>query len=77
MSTRARNHVTSRPIERELKRLQREVDLLRGGLISVLGEDREGAYRPEFVSELLHAAEEPTTEKFTNPAALRWALRAT
>lgn len=76
MSTRARARTTPQPIERELQRLRREVSLLRGGLISVLGEDPEGEYRPEFIVELLGAAEETPTYRFTNSQGFLRALRS-
>lgn len=52
-------------VKSELARLQNEVGALRATLISFLGEDREGAYRPEFVRDILEAARQKPTRTFT------------
>lgn len=62
-------------VTRELRRLRREVQILRGGLVSVIGEDPEGQYRPKFVARILEVAEEQPTKRFTSAAAFRTALR--
>lgn len=52
------------PLDKKIAVLEQEVALLRAGLISLLGEDAEGVYRPEFVRDLLRAAQEKATETF-------------
>lgn len=54
------------PLEQEVKKLRHEVQVLRGSLIGVVGEDPEGTYRPEFVKDILRAREEKPTETFTD-----------
>ena len=39
-----------------LKTIANEVSMLRSFLIGAAGQDREGAYRPEFVENLLHVS---------------------
>jgi len=48
----------------EIGSLKREVRTLRSLLISVIGKDEEGAYRPQFVRETLKAAREKPTHSF-------------
>ena len=45
--------------------LWRELRLMRSLFISVAGTDTEGRYNPNFVKELLAAANEPATKKFS------------
>lgn len=47
-----------------VQELQREVSILRSAIISIIGEDDEGAYRPEFVKEILDAATETPQYRF-------------
>jgi len=54
----------------ELGTLKREVRTLRSFLISVVGKDEEGAYRPQFVREVLRAAREQPTRSFENAHSL-------
>ena len=49
-----------------LTKLQQEVALLRSAVISLIGEDQEGTYRPEFVKKTLKAAQEPAIYQFKN-----------
>lgn len=67
--------MTTRVIEREVKKLRREVGILRAGLMSVVGEDSEGTYRPEFVEEILKASGETPSVSFKGTTAFRKALR--
>lgn len=48
----------------ELNGIRRDVRTLRSLLISLVGEDREGAYRPSFIRDLLTASAERPTRKF-------------
>lgn len=48
----------------ELNGIQRDVRTLRSLLISLVGEDREGVYRPAFIRDLLAASVERPTRKF-------------
>lgn len=45
-----------------------EVRLLRSSLFSIIGEDREGRYRPSFVRAILGASREKPTKTFTDVA---------
>lgn len=45
-------------IKDEISNLRDEVALLRSAIISFLGEDREGRYRPEFVKQVFKSAKE-------------------
>lgn len=53
----------------EIDQLKREVAILRSFVIGIVGTDPEGEYRPEFVEQVLKAAQEPMTEKFTDAAS--------
>lgn len=75
MPTAVKSVASGTAVARELRRLRREVQILRGGLVSVIGEDPEGQYRPEFVARILEAVEEQPTKRFTSAAAFRAALR--
>ena len=68
MATRARNgsRVSPRALERSVQSLRREVQILRGGLMSILGEDPEGDYHPKFVESVLRAARKQPTRVFRN-----------
>lgn len=48
-------------------RLEREIKILRSALISIVGKDKEGEYRPEFVRRIIKAAEERPSLTFVNP----------
>lgn len=50
----------------ELESLREEVTLLRSVIISILGEDREGKYRPNFVRTILKASKEKPNREFTD-----------
>jgi len=56
-------------LDRELKHMKRDVDILRSFAIGIVGKDPEGEYRPEFVREILRASKEKTPYKFTTPKA--------
>jgi hypothetical protein len=49
--------------------LAEQVGLLRSAVISVIGKDKEGEYRPEFIRKLLAASAETAEYKFTSPEA--------
>lgn len=53
----------------ELGALKREVRTLRSLMISVVGRDEEGAYRPQFAREILNAAREKPSRSFRNARA--------
>ena len=50
--------IISRNQKKEIRDLKQEVSLLRSFIISMIGEDEEGNYRPEFIKEILDAAKE-------------------
>ncbi|MDP3645590.1 MAG: hypothetical protein Q8R25_00685 [bacterium] len=47
--------------------LQQEVTLLRSAVISIVGKDPEGEYRPEFVESTFAAMREKATKRFESP----------
>ena len=47
--------------------LKQEVTLLRSAVISVVGRDTEGAYRPEFVQSTFAALRHIPTKRFESP----------
>lgn len=47
-----------------VQELKREIFRLRSAVISIVGEDEEGTYRPEFVKEMLRAAAETPEYRF-------------
>ncbi|MDO8622384.1 MAG: hypothetical protein Q7R80_04095 [bacterium] len=53
----------------EFNGIRRDVRTLRSLLISFVGEDREGAYRPTFVRETLSTSAERPTRRFHSAAA--------
>ena len=62
---RSASAVKSSPTQkRELRRIEQEVSLLRSFVISMIGEDNEGQYRPEFVKEMLKASQEKPQRLF-------------
>lgn len=54
----------------EIDTLKQEVRLLRSFVISMLGKDMEGEYRPEFIEELLKASSEDPTHHYTGAGSL-------
>lgn len=54
----------------ELRSIRREINVLRSLVVSLIGEDREGSYRPSFVKAILEAAGEKPIHKFISPTAL-------
>lgn len=57
---------TKEKINNEIKILKKEIELIRSAVISVLGRDKEGAYNPKFIKEILVAAKENPSHVFTN-----------
>jgi hypothetical protein len=55
--------------------LQNEVKLLRSFVISMVGKDEEGEYNPEFVKEILEAAQEQPTESFVDAQSFLQSLK--
>ena len=56
--------------KRELDAIRQEVRSLRSFVISVLGKDTEGEYRPELVEELLRASMEGPSYEYTGAGSL-------
>ncbi len=54
----------TRPHKTSLRQLTADVRLLRSLIISIVGEDPEGAYRPSFVRALRRAVSERPTRIF-------------
>lgn len=59
----------------KIKKLEREVTLLRSFFIGIAGEDKEGEYRPEFVREIMKSLSERPTRRFRSPEAFLAELR--
>lgn len=47
--------------------VKQEITLLRSAVISLIGRDTEGEYRPEFVRSTLVALSRKPTKHFTSP----------
>jgi len=62
------NHTTinTKKINTELTDLKQKVQILRSLLIGLLGQDKEGRYRPEFVKKILKAVGEKAEFSFKN-----------
>jgi hypothetical protein len=54
---------------REIRNLRKEVRILRSLVVSILAKDKEGKYRPNFVKNILSAAEETPTHRFGSAKA--------
>ena len=48
----------SKQLSMNVKRLQNDVGMLRSLLISFLGKDKEGSYKPKFVRDIFKAVKE-------------------
>ena len=70
-------HNSAVKIKDELANLRGEVVLLRSAIISLLGEDQEGQYRPEFVKKILKAATEKPKFAFNGSAEFLKQLKST
>jgi len=57
---------TLKKINKNIAKLQEEMELLRSSVIGAAGEDKEGSYRPEFVERVLKAASEDAPFSFEN-----------
>ena len=55
---------SSKKTKKELEALHNEIALLRSALTSVIGNDREGAYRQGFVQDILRAVHEIPHQQF-------------
>lgn len=47
-----------------IKNLKSEINLLRSFIISIIGEDKEGNYNPNFIAEMLQATNEKPANLF-------------
>ena len=57
-------------IKKEFNALKGEVRSLRSFIISMLGKDAEGEYRPELVEELIRASEEKPNYTYSGTGSL-------
>lgn len=57
---------TLEKLNRNISKLQEEIGTLRSFIIGVLGKDKEGKYRPDFVRKVFKAASEDTSFTFRN-----------
>ena len=54
--------------------LKEEVTLLRSAVAGMIGKDREGMYRPEFVAEVFASLKRKPTDRFSTPEAFMKAV---
>lgn len=62
--------------EKQIEKLSQDVQLIKSLLISVVGKDTEGVYRPEFVREILSASKERPTQRFKNASSFLQELQS-
>jgi hypothetical protein len=55
---------TKENLEKKVEKLAEEVAFLKSAVISMIGVDDEGEYRPEFVEEILRLAKKEPTHEF-------------
>lgn len=58
--------INTKRINTELAELKQKVQILRSLFIGLLGQDKEGKYRPEFVKKILRAVGEKAEFSFKN-----------
>ncbi|PIR97185.1 MAG: hypothetical protein COT91_02730 [Candidatus Doudnabacteria bacterium CG10_big_fil_rev_8_21_14_0_10_41_10] len=61
---------TKADIQNDIHNLRKEVSLMRSLLISLIGRDQEGSYKPSFVKAVLKSAQEKSNFKFSNSRSL-------
>lgn len=61
--------LSTRVLPKEVQELKHEVHSLRSLLISWIGKDEEGEYRPAFVERMIAAAHDASTHEFKNAAS--------
>lgn len=54
--------------------LKEEVTLLRSAVAGMIGKDREGMYRPEFVAEVFASLKRKPTDRFSTSEAFMKAV---
>lgn len=54
----------------EFNQLRQEVSALRSFVISMVGKDKEGNYRPAAVREIIEASLEPATHRYSGKGSL-------
>ncbi len=62
--------IDRQPTMKDVRELKREVRSLRSFIISMVGEDKEGNYRPEFIKEILTSTEEKPAYRYTGTGSL-------
>ena len=62
------NHatITTKKLNNELANLKQKLEIISSLLIGLVGRDKEGEYRPEFVRNILKAVGEKTHFSFKN-----------
>lgn len=63
-------------LNRNISELQKEIGTLRSFVIGVLGRDKEGTYRPDFVRKVLKTASEKGSFAFRNREAFLKKVRS-
>jgi hypothetical protein len=61
-----RTTITAKKLNNELTNLKQKVQIMRSLLIGLVGQDKEGEYRPEFVRKILKAVGEKADFSFRN-----------
>lgn len=67
--------ITANKLNTKIDKLEQEIRILRSFLISIVGEDRDGKYRSEFVKEILKAAKKKPNYIFSGGDSFLAALK--
>ena len=62
-------------IENQIHSMKQQINSLRSAVISIIGKDKEGKYRPEFVKKTLQASREEASFVFRNSEQLLRQMR--
>jgi len=63
------SHITLEKLNTNVSHLQKEIELFRSFIIGLIGKEKEGEYKPEFVEKVLKASREKATYSFKDKKA--------
>ena len=63
------SHITLEKLNTNVSHLQKEIELFRSLIIGLIGKEKEGEYKPEFVEKVLKASREKATYSFKDKKA--------
>ncbi|OGZ33875.1 MAG: hypothetical protein A3I88_01150 [Candidatus Portnoybacteria bacterium RIFCSPLOWO2_12_FULL_39_9] len=63
------SHITLEKLNTNVSHLQKEIEFLRSLIIGLIGKEKEGEYKPEFVEKVLKASREKATYSFKDKKA--------